>query len=380
MNNVRAIDIRLLGKKRTGDEAVFFSLTKEILASDREHQYLLLTDEQDPQKLAVIQGRLGCIGQDNVRFVSLSGKNRFIWNLITLPWFLMRNPVDTYHTQYILPFFVPARTKVLLHIHDVSFRAYPELIGWKDRLFLSLLIPRSLRRADLILAPSQFTQDEIIRYYGTAAEKIAVIPNAVSEEFLTVTNQDTTMLREKYHLPERFILYVGTLQPRKNIPFLIEAFGILKKRVPDVSLVLIGSRSGHHFDQAIDRSIASLGLEKDVFFPGYVDQRDLPGVIRMADVFAFPSLYEGFGIPILEAMSQNVPVAASDIPCLREVARDAAFYFDPTSIASCEENLYTLLTDNNKREGIVSLGISRFSFFSWRRSAEMLLNQYQKLI
>lgn len=378
MNDVRAIDIRLLGKKRTGDEAVFFNLTKEILASDKKHQYLLLTDEQDQQKLAVIQGRLGCIGQGNVRFVPLAGKNRFIWNLVTLPWFLIRNQVDTYHTQYILPFFVPSRTKILLHIHDVSFRVYPELIGWKDRLFLSLLIPRSLRRADLVLTPSQFTKDEIVRHYGAAASKIAVIPNAVSSEFLTEAQSDVMALRKKYHLPERFILYVGTLQPRKNIPFLIESFGILKKRVPNVSLVLIGNRSGHHFDPAVDHAVSVLGLEKDVFFPGYVDQQDLPGVMQMADVFAFPSLYEGFGIPILEAMSQKVPVAASDIPCLREVALDAASYFDPASVASCEENLYTLLTDDRRREDAISRGMSRFSLFSWRRSAEILLSLYEK--
>lgn len=379
MNSVRAIDIRLLGKKRTGDEAVFFNLTKEILASDTQHQYLLLTDEQDPQKLAIIQGRLGCIGQSNVRFVSLSGKNRFIWNLVTLPWFLLRNQVDTYHTQYILPFFIPSRTRVLLHIHDVSFRVYPELIGWKDRLFLSFFIPRSLRRANLILAPSQFTKDEIVRWYGAVPGKIAVIPNAVSQEFLAEANPDVGVLRKKYHLPERFIVYVGTLQPRKNIPFLIQAFGVLRKRLPDISLVLIGNRSGHHFDRSIDHAITSLGLEKEVFFPGYIDQRDLPGVMRMAEVFAFPSLYEGFGIPILEAMSQGVPVAASDIPCLREVALDATSYFDPTSVASCEEILYTLLTDNNRRESGISLGISRFSLFSWRKSAEMLLTEYQKL-
>lgn len=374
----RAIDIRLLGKKRTGDEAVFFNLTKELLALDQEHEYWLLTDEKDPSLLLQLQNRLGCVDQKNVRIVSLSGKNRFLWNLVTLPWFLFRHRVDAYHTQYILPLCIPKRTRVLLHIHDVSFKAYPELIGWKDRFFLALLIPRSLRRASRILVPSQFTKDEIRRYYGTAEEKIVVIPNAVSDVFLT-TSVEETALQEKYSLPKRFILFVGTLQPRKNIPLLIRAFAEVTKRIPDIELVIVGNRQGHHFDSAIDSVIEELDLSMKVHFPGYIAEEDLPGVMRCASLFVFPSFYEGFGIPLLEAMSQNVPVACSDIPCLREVAGDAAQYFDPMSVASCQEKLYTLLIQKELRESVVALGKSRSSFFLWKKSATLLSRVYETL-
>lgn len=380
MKQIRAIDIRLLGKRRTGDEAVFFNLTKELLALDTENEYLLLTDEQDPQELAVIQGRLGCIGQKNVRFVSLFGKNRFVWNLLTLPWFLLRHRVDVYHTQYILPFFVPARVKVVNHIHDVSFRVFPELIGWRDRLFLTLLIPRSLRRADRIVVPSQFTKDELIRHFGIPPLRIALIPNALGEDFaVEAGTYDVEALRKKYGLPQRFILCVGTLQPRKNLPFLIRTFAAVRKRLPDVSLVLVGNRAGHHTDTGIDAAIAELALGEAVVFPGYIEQGDLPKVIRAATVFAFPSLYEGFGIPLLEAMSQGVPVAASDIPCLREVGGTAVLYFDPRSLASCEEKLYTLLTDMEQRANGISRGKDRVSLFSWRKSAEALARVYTEL-
>jgi glycosyltransferase involved in cell wall biosynthesis len=379
MNEVRAIDIRLLGKKRTGDEAVFFNLTKELLKLDTEHQYLLLTDEDDQTKLAVIQGKLGCIGQKNVHFVTLSGKNRFLWNLITLPWFLYCTRVDILHTQYILPFWVPKRTKVALHIHDVSFAVYPELISWKDRLFLSLLIPRSLRRATAILTPSQFTKDEIVRHYHIASQKITVIPNAVSEEFAQKETGDGNRVKEKYRLPERFMVYVGTLQPRKNIPFLLKAFAEVRKQIPDIHLVLVGNRSAHHFDENIDREIQAHDLDGLVHFPGYVDQSDLPLLIGLAEVFTFPTLYEGFGIPVLEAMSQGVPVALSDIPCLREIAGEAAFYFDPTSVASCEKVLYTLLTDKEQRESGIAKGQHRISLFSWKKSANLLLEEYHRL-
>jgi len=378
---MRAIDIRLLRKKRTGDETVFFNLTKELLAIDKEHQYLLLTDENNPQEIALIQARLGCVGQKNVQFVSLIGKNRFVWNLISVPWFLLTNKVDTYHTQYILPFLVPQRTKVLLHIHDVSFRAYPKLIGWKDLFFLDFFIPRSLARAERILVPSQFTKDEIVDYYGVAPEKIVVISNALGEDFLVSGNDVSPLLvQKKYHLPEDFIVYIGTLQPRKNIPFLIRAFAELRKRLPQMSLVLVGDREGHHVDSGIERALEETGVAESVCFPGYIDEHDLKGMLQSSSLFVFPSLYEGFGIPLLEAMSQEVPVAASDIPVLHEVAGEAAAYFDNTSIASCEEKLYTLCTDREQRARGISLGKSRLSYFSWKKSAKTLLALYETLV
>lgn len=374
-----AIDIRLLGRKRTGDETVFFHLTKELLARDKENEYRLMTDVSEPQKLAILQGRLGCVGQKNVQFVPLHGKNRFIWNLITLPWFLVCNRIDIYHTQYILPFFVPARTKVVTHIHDVSFIVFPKLISFADRLFLSLFIPHSLKRSTLIITPSQFTKDEITKYYKTNPEKIAVIPNALGDEFTLDLEEDAHYVKKKYHIPDEYILYVGTLQPRKNIPFLIRSFAALKQRLPEAKLVLVGSRSAHNIDSTLSETIAETGMENEVIFPGYVDQNDLPSLFRGARVFVFPSLYEGFGIPLLEAMSQGVPVAASDIPCLREIGKDGAVYFDPMSLASCEEKLYNLFTDKNLREETIHKGKDRLSFFSWQKSAQFLLEKYNAL-
>lgn len=384
-----AIDIRLLGRKRTGDEMVFFHLTKEILKIDTKNQYRLLTNETDAEKLAALAKRLECVAQDNVRIVSLPSKNRFTWNLFTLPRYLFSRQIDVLHTQYILPFFTPRRTKIAVHIHDVSFRAYPALINWSDRFFLALLIGHSLQRATLILTPSQFTKEEIIKYYSIQADKIAVVPNAVGEEFLhtvPLTDQDIERLRIKYHLPERFILSVGTLQPRKNIPFLIDAFAKLQERIrntlPDtapLALVLVGNRNAHHTDTAIDERIAAHHIESAVLFPGFIDHLDLPSVIGLADMFVFPSLYEGFGIPLLEAMSQGVAIVASDIPSLRAVAEDSALYFDPTSIANCEEKLYTLFIDSEQKKLLIRRGYDRLRFFSWQKSAQLLNDIYNKL-
>ncbi len=241
-----AIDIRILGKKRTGDETVFFELTREVIRQDSQNEYFLLTNESDQGALEILRKRLG-LEEENAKghLVVLPATNRFLWNGVTLPRYLKEAAIDVFHTQYILPFWLPKGLKVVNHIHDVSFCAYPELIGRRDRFFLNLLIPRSLRRSDAIVTPSAFTKAEVIKYYGTDETKIHVIYNALGSDFKkeaisTLTDQE---LQQKYYLPEKYILYVGTLQPRKNIPFLLQAFAKLRERDSSLRIVLVGSRT-----------------------------------------------------------------------------------------------------------------------------------------
>lgn len=357
---------------------VFRSLTREIVALDREHRYLLLTDETDQSKLAALHHELGIVGSTHVEIVTLFGKNRFVWNLFSLPLWLLSRRVDVFHTQYILPIFIPRRTRVIVHIHDVSFCALPWLVNWKDRLFLRFFIPRSLARANAVVVPSLFTREEILRYFaGVKASNIIVVPNACSEEFQEEASSEAVdRVRRQYALPERYVIAVGTLQPRKNLPFLIRAFAEFHKRDADTRLVLVGNRLGHHFDRNIDQAIAECDLGEQVVFPGFIAQADLPAVIKGATGYVFPSLYEGFGIPLLEAMSQSVPVAAADIPCLREVAGEAALYFDPSRVDMCAEVLYTLTTHSDRRKELVEKGKIRFEAFSWSKSAQLLADVY----
>ncbi len=370
----RAIDIRMLGHKRTGDETVFFELTREILRQDQQHEYRLLTNETNQEALTLLHARLELDPDDSKRkIVVLPTRNRFWWNLFTLPMFLWQEKITLFHTQYILPFWVPSFTRVVDHVHDVSFCALPEFIGKKDLFFLRLLIPRSLRMSTSIVVPSQFTKDEVIKYYGINEEKIVVISNAIGSHFLVGLNTLDTdeTLRQKYGLPASFFLYVGTLQPRKNIPFLIEAFTEYRVRFPDAELVIVGNRQGHHVDQAIREA-------PGVTFPGYIDEADLPRLFHMAKVFIFPSLYEGFGIPLLEAMSQSVPVIASDIAVLREIGAEAALYFDPKNVDSLVQALYSLEDSLAKREALVAQGTTRIQHFSWAKSGAVLLALYNK--
>lgn len=381
------IDIRNIGRQRTGDEVVFLNLVRELLKLDTKNEYLLFLDYRTGEELRELRMRLSAIdGRKGVRFISLPASNKFDWNAWWLPRYLRAHVVDVYHTQYIVPFFVPRRTKVITHIHDVSFRAYPEYIGWFDRWFLSLLIPRSLRRADIIVTPSEFTKREITKYYSVPEEKMVVIHNAVApgfflEEVEAMDRGRADVVRDKYRLPQRFLLYVGTLQPRKNIPLLLEAFDHFRKRCQgeDVKLVLVGNRNGHHFDVRIDETISRLGIGREVLFPGFIEQEDLPIVMRLAMLFVFPSYYEGFGIPILEAMSQGVPVVAADIPALREAGGDAALFAPPQESGRFADALQEAYLSDSVRTTLRMKGYEQAQRFSWERSARDLLAVYEKI-
>lgn len=379
------IDIRLISKKRTGDEVVIFNLVKNIAQIDADNEFELLTDIADEKILKEISEQLGIAGKNNFKIVSLPAKNKFTWNLWTLPKYLRQNPVAVYHTQYITPWFVPKKIKIVTIVHDISFNFFPQFIKFSDLFFLKALIPISLKRSDRLVGVSQFTQNEIIKFYNINPEKVDYIYNAVSDEFLNspageeVSEEKIAEVRKKYDLPEKFILYMGTLQPRKNIPQLVEAYAAIKNKLGGTKLVICGNLQIYNFDKKIDETVAKNDLSEEVFFPGYIDEKDKRFVFAAAQAFVFPSLYEGFGIPVLEAMSQKVPVLASDIPSLKEIAGQGALYFDTTSIADFSQKLYDICVNNDLRAQLIQSGIARISFFSWKNSAQKMLAIYRKL-
>jgi glycosyltransferase involved in cell wall biosynthesis len=374
-----AIDIRVIGNKRTGDETVFFELTKKLVAEHREHQYILLTNKTE-KELAEAMTRLGVTEEMTwVRIENFGPQNRFWWNAVTLPLFLRkRKDIDVLHTQYILPFWLPKKLTVAAHIHDISFARYPKLIGRKDRFFLWLLIPRTLRRAHII-TPSEFTKQEITEVYAVPPERITVIHNALADDFQQLLVKDECVIGEtkkRCGLPKVYWLYVGTLQPRKNIPFLLETFAAVRASHPEVKLVLVGRRDGHHFDTRIDEVITRLGLQSSVIFPGYIAAEDLPLIYAGAELFAFPSLYEGFGLPLLEALSQGVRVVASDTLVHREVGGECVTYFPLDNVAKTAEILYSTSVAPKRAEEHVKACIKRFS---WSLSATKLAKEYSWL-
>lgn len=373
------IDIRNIGKKRTGDEVVFFNLVKNLALIDSKNNYQLFTDTCDFEVLKKIKNDLGIEDRNNFEIISLKTKNKFSWNFWTLPRYLRKNPIDSYLTQYITPFFVSRKIKILTIIHDVSFRVFPKLIKFSDLFFLRILIPLSLKRADKIIAVSQFTQNEIVKYYKIDPEKIDYIYNAVSDSFSTqiFSKEELEKIKQKYSLPKNFILYIGTLQPRKNIPLLIRAYAKIKNQLSEVKLVLAGGR-GHNYDKRIDETIQNCALGKDtVIFPGFIPEDDKKALMLLASCFCFPSLYEGFGIPILEAFSAGLPCIVSDILPHKEVAGNAAVYFSPNNSDDLSQKILNLISDENFKKILKNNAQKRLDIFLWEKTARKILEIFE---
>jgi glycosyltransferase involved in cell wall biosynthesis len=367
------VDIRLIGKKQTGSEAVFFNLVKNLSEIDSTNSYKLFTDTADGTILDKIKDDLVISDRNNFEIISLKTANKFTWNFIALPKYLRKNPVDIYLTQYITPFFVPKKIKIITIIHDISFNFYPQFIKWSDLFFLKFLIPISLRRADKIIGVSKFTHDEIIKYYKIDPKKVVWIHNAVSDNFMAknITDERIKAVRGKYNLPETHILYLGTLQPRKNIPALIEAYALAKDKLGDVKLVIAGGK-GHNFDKSIESSIKKYRLSEKVIMPGFIDEEDKAALMKSAKIFVFPSLYEGFGIPILEAMAVGVPAIVSDIAPHREIAENAVLYFNPAIPRELASKMAWLLNNPVAKENLVDEGLRQAGKFSWKKTAEKM--------
>ncbi|NCU41251.1 MAG: glycosyltransferase family 1 protein [Candidatus Moranbacteria bacterium] len=375
------IDIRNIGKKRTGDETVFFHLASILPKIDTKNTYYLLIENRSEEESSFLRKLLGVENKKNV-FIEMCGLgNKFIWNSFSLPIASRRLRLDIYHTQYIVPFFMPSYTKIVTHIHDISFARLPYYIAFKDLFFLKILIPMSLRNADKIIAVSEFTREEIITYYKTHPSKISVIPNGVGKNFLSLefSQKKSDDIRKKYGIPKEYFLHIGTLQPRKNIPFLLESFVLFHKRYPSIQLVLTGGRNFSHYDKKIDEIIEKYHLENDVLFLDYVEDNDLIPLIDIAQCVLSVSMYEGFGLPILESMARGVPVICSDISAYKEVSGEGCLRVSLGDIATLSDSLYSVVTDKDLRKRLQSQGKLRAKLFLWEKSVKKLFNLYEEM-
>ncbi|MEM4301926.1 MAG: glycosyltransferase family 1 protein, partial [Candidatus Caldarchaeum sp.] len=239
--------------------------------------------------------------------------------------------VSLFHaTEHLLPRF--SRIRTVFTLHDLIFLFHPETHKPLNRWFLTLLMPRFLRAADAVIAVSECTKRDAVRAYGIPEEKITVIYEGVSPRFRPANPEAVQAVRAKYGLPEHFILYVGTIEPRKNLVALLEAYAAILTRNTQhaIRLVVVGKKGWLY--EGFFRRLRELDLEERVHFTGYVPDEDLPALYSAADLFVFPSLYEGFGLPVLEAMACGVPVVCSNTSSLPEVAGDAALLVNPTDV------------------------------------------------
>jgi glycosyltransferase involved in cell wall biosynthesis len=302
-----------------------------------------------------------------------------LWHRLRLPlWVeLFSGKLDIFHSpDFALP---PVRRAcTVLTVHDLSFMRVPECSQPSLRTYLLRVVPPSVRRADVVLADSESTRSDVIELLGVSPDRVRVIYPGVDEGFRLV--QDTRVLadvRRRYRLPEHFVLSVGTLQPRKNLPRLIEAYAQARMDA-DVKLVIAGGTGWMY--EGIFRRVEELGLQSEVHFPGYVADDDLPALYTLADLFVFPSLYEGFGLPPLEAMACGTPVVTSNVSSLPEVVGDAALMVDPRDVEALANAMRRALGEPSLRSAMVQRGLAQAQGFTWARAAGQLLRLYHEAV
>jgi len=286
--------------------------------------------------------------------------------------------LDLLHVPfYYLPPGAPERSVVT--IYDARFLRYPETYPRARHAFLRVAVPWSLRRAGHIITISEFTKHELVELLGLPAEKISVTLLAPRSSFTRVEEPaELARVRAKYALPHRFVLSTSTLEPRKNLARAVEAFAGLRRRGLPHALVLAGVRYFGTTD--LERAIARHGMTDSVHRLGYVDDADMPALYSLADAFVYPSLYEGFGIPPLEAMACGTPVVASNTTSIPEVVGRAACLVDPQDVESIANGLASVLTDPRRAAELRLAGSERLGAFSWARTAQQTVAVYRRVL
>lgn len=351
--------------RRTGTENYALHLIRGLLALDRRNRYRLYFDRPP------LPGLFPPGPNWEPRVIPFPR----LWTHVRLSWEMVHQPPDVlFVPAHVLPLVRPRRTVVT--VHDLGYRYYPAAHRPLDRFYLDLSTRYHARVATHILADSQATRNDLIREYGADPERITVVYPGVDENLRRV--DDVAVLavtRVKYGIPGEYVLYVGTLHPRKNLVRLIEAFAALQSEA--VNLVIAGQK-GWLYDNIFAR-VRELGLAERVFFTGYVADADLAALLSGARVFAFPSLYEGFGFPVLEAMACGVPVVCSHASSLPEVAGDAALLVDPLDPTAWAAALERALIDEELRADLVRRGYAQARRFSWRRAAGETLQVLERI-
>lgn len=291
---------------------------------------------------------------------------RFLWSQIFLPLRLyQKKDIDIFFSPaHYLPRFCPVPS--IVTIHDLSYLYYPEDFLMKDLYQLKNWTEYSLKQAKKIISVSKTTKKDIIKSYGLPEDKIEVVYNGGIR-----SHSEYPVWKDEETKKHPYILYVGTLQPRKNIATLINAFDRLKKVYPEFKLTIAGKK-GWLYDKIFDQ-VTDMGLEADVYFSDFVTDNQLVYLYKNAFCFVLPSFYEGFGIPVLEAMSYDCPVIASYSSSLPEVGSDACLYFDPNNPLDLVEKITMLKNDSKLREELIKKGKKRIKDFSWEKCGQETL-------
>jgi glycosyltransferase involved in cell wall biosynthesis len=268
-------------------------------------------------------------------------------------------------------------------VHDLSFLRFPNAFRHFNRSYLSFITRISTRKAARVIAVSESTRQDVITFFGVPGERVAVVPNGVAEEFHPVDPAEVAGFRRSKRLPEHFILFLGTLEPRKNIVRLLEAYALWLHELPanakSTPLLVIAGAKGWFYETIFAR-VNDLGLADRIIFPGFVPAEELPWWYRAAELFVYPSLFEGFGLPVLEAMACGTPTITSKASSLPEVAGDAALLIDPEDTEGLAGALAHVLAEPEVAAKMRAAGLRQAARFSWTRTAAQTADVYRTVL
>lgn len=366
-----AIDAHSVGAELGGNESYATNLIEALAEIDQTNLYTLYVTK--PAAVERFADRW-----PNFKVKQTLPHTPLVRIPLTLSRELRRNPVDVLHVQYTAPPFAPC--PVVTTIHDLAFEHLPETFNRRSWMQLRLTVRRTARRAAQIITVSEYSRSDISRTYGIPPDRITVTPEAASPNLLPVTNEtELRRIRESYGIQQNYILSLGSIQPRKNLVRLIEAYSCLRGVRPKVKLpqlVLAGKRGW--LDSETFQAAEQNALGKDILFTGYVPERDLAGLYSGAACFVYPSYFEGFGLPVVEAMQCGVPVIAGNRTSLPEVVGEAGLLFDPFDTQALINALTQVIEDAEFRGVLRAKGLERAKQFSWRTTAKLTLDAYQR--
>jgi glycosyltransferase involved in cell wall biosynthesis len=365
-----AIDAHAVGTGLAGNETYIANLIEALAEIDTTNRYTLYVTKRDAfdrfrNRWPNFTPRLTLPHTPLVRIP------------LTLVAELRRRPVDLLHVQYTAPPFAPCA--IVPTIHDLAFEHLPETFKRRSWMQLRLTVRRTARRAAHIITVSEFSRRDILETYRIAPERITVTPEAAPRAFAPADKAEIERVRAHYRIDGDYILAVGSIQPRKNLARLLKAYSDLLHARPHVKLphlVLVGKRAWLYEETL--RSVNLLGLTGNVVFTGYVPERDLPPLYSGALCFIYPSYFEGFGLPPLEAMKCGAPVITGNRTSLPEVVGDAGLMVDPFDTSALAAAIGRVLEDANLRRTLRERGFKRARMFDWRETARLTLGAYER--
>lgn len=361
-------------KQRVGSNQVAFELLKNLEKQDKDNCYTILL----PQK------PLADLPKERENWTYKVLKPKKLWTRTALPLALLsakQKPDIFFSPSHYLPAFIPKKVKKIMLIHDLAFIYYPDMFEKKDLFKLTRWTKKSAKKADHIISVSESTKKDIIKNYHISPLKISVCYEGYDKNLFRKITDETAIKKvlKKYSIEQNYLLYVGTLQPRKNLVILFEAL----KDLADIKLVIVGKSQGEGQQGWMYKKILQtpqkLGISDKVIFTGFVPSEDLPYLLNSAKAFVLPSLYEGFGIPVIEAFACGTPVVTSSVSSLPEIVDDSGLLFDPKSQESVKQTLEKLLSNQTLQKKLSQKSLNRARIFSWETMAQQVKDILEKI-